>query len=290
MGARRTVSFWLPFLLLIASAGGLSSCGKKKGDPQEAARAFFAAITSGDAGSAYRNAAFAFQAQQSEPTFTARVKELGLKDANVVLQPLESSDKDAKLNAIVTTKTGQNFPLIVTLQLDAGTWKVFSLKTPRSSQTGLSENHFTLVGKTAAFHEGLSEPVPDDAAQHRLVHETMREFANAIRKRSFSDLYSYASVMWRKQITESQLERAFSAFIEKDVNLSGIADVQPVFEGTPEVNSDGLLTIGGYYPTQPFRVGFLFKYIYEAPSWRLFGLDVYLRKPEEAPSTKAAPK
>jgi hypothetical protein len=30
----------------------------------------------------------------------------------------------------------------------------------------------------------------------------------------------------------------------------------------------------GYYPTQPLKVNFKLKYIYEHPAWKLFGINV----------------
>jgi len=44
------------------------------------------------------------------------------------------------------------------------------------------------------------------------------------------------------------------------------------------VNSDGLLILAGHYDGHPYRIQFALKYIYELPSWKLFGLDVNLLK------------
>src|SRR5881398_3292421 len=128
-----------PLIALLALV--LSSAGcRKKVDPQTAGQQFFDLVTSGHADQAYGSASFAFQAQQSEKAFETRAKELGLVGAKVQLQPGEISDKTAKFNAQVTPPAGDKYTLIVTLESDAGQWRLFSMKTPRNPETGITEN------------------------------------------------------------------------------------------------------------------------------------------------------
>ena len=60
--------------------------------------------------------------------------------------------------------------------------------------------------------------------------------------------------------------------------MAAIKDIEPVFETPPTITSDGLLLLSGYYPTERYRVIFTVRFIYELPRWKLFGIDVTLRK------------
>ena len=46
------------------------------------------------------------------------------------------------------------------------------------------------------------------------------------------------------------------------------------------LEGEGLLVVAGMFPTQPYRVAFSFKYMYEVPRWKLFGIDVNLLAPQ----------
>ena len=81
-----------------------------------------------------------------------------------------------------------------------------------------------------------------------------------------------------KEIGASRLHRAFQPFIDKEVDLSGVTTRKPIFDGPPQVTTDGLMVVTGHYPTEPYRVAFSMKFMYELPKWKLFGLDVSLRK------------
>lgn len=259
----------------------VSSCGRKP-DAKMAAQQFFDKVASGNTQQAHKDAAFAFQTEQNERVFDQTAKELGLIGAKgVTLEPVEAEGKTAKFNAVVTTSTGEQRTYVMTLQQESGAWKVFSIKTPRSMQTGLRENHFSLVGKGASFSDALSQPMPDETTVKRLVADTMRRFNEAVRQKSFADFYANVSTTWQTQISERQLSRAFQPFVDQGVDLAGALRLEPVFDTPPQINTDGLLVVSGHYPSQPYNVEFALKFMYELPDWRLFGIDVNLRKPKE---------
>ena len=82
----------------------------------------------------------------------------------------------------------------------------------------------------------------------------------------------------QKEIGASRLQHAFQPFIEKDVRLDMIKEMEPVIDGPAQVSTDGLLLVSGQYPTQPYRMFFSLKFYSELPKWKLFGIDVSLRK------------
>ena len=265
-----------PFLALVALLVG--GCGKKP-DPAATATRFFELIGSGKAQEAYDSATFGFQAQQTSKVFQQAARELGLMEfASARWDGTDLDGRTAKVRGEVTTKNGKTIPLVVTLNEEGGRWRVFSMKSPRDVTTGRIVNHFSLVGKGAAFKDALSQPMPEEKAIKTMTNDTLLLFNDAIKQKSFSDFYTKVAVSWQRQLTEGQLQRAFQPFIDRNVDISQIATLEPKLDPPPYIGTDGLLVISGEYPATPHKVVFRLKFIYELPKWRLFGLDVNLQK------------
>jgi hypothetical protein len=106
-------------------------------------------------------------------------------------------------------------------------------------------------------------------------------FNNAIQQKSFGEFYGSVSSKWRSTLTEGQLQRAFQPFVDQGVNMGGAVKTDPIFDPPPQITTEGLLLVTGHYPSKPYQVVFSLKYIYELPNWKLFGIDVNLRKSPE---------
>jgi hypothetical protein len=262
-------------LLLVLALGG---CGKKS-DPLTSAQGFFQLVAAGQAQTAYESAAFGFQAQRSAAVFETAAKEMGLAEhVSTTWDQPEIDGRTAKISVRVQTRAGKELPLIVTLTKESGDWRVYSLRSPPNEATGISENRFTLVGKAPALANAVQQPVPPELELRALVRENLLRFNDAIATKSFDVFYESVSRKWQDQLTKGQLQRAFQPFIDKKVDLAGIQNVEPVWDAPVTVGTDGLLILSGYYPTEPYRVQFALKFIYELPTWKLFGVEVNLRK------------
>ncbi len=276
----------VPPFLALAVALACGGC-EKRSDPQAVAQLFFQQVSAGQAQVAYQSAAFGFQAQRSAAVFEAAAKEMGLVDmGGVEWDKPQIEGRTAKIPVRVKTKEGKQIALIVTLTRESSKWQVYSLRSPPNEATGISENRFTLVGKAPSFTDAVSQPVPPEAELRQLVRGTLLSFNEAITTNSFDAFYDSVSVAWQTgkftqgqgQLTKGQLQREFQPFVEKKVDISSIKSVEPVWTAPVAVGTDGLLVLAGYFPTEPYRVHFSLKYIYELPSWKLFGIDVNLRK------------
>ena len=263
-------------LLLLApvAALALGGCAKKPG-PLPAAQHFFEQLGSGQTDAAYQAAAFGFQAQRTAVAFAAAAKDMGLDDyASGEWGQPEREGHSARVLVTVHTRSGKTFPLIVTLVDESGAWRVFSIHSPPSQATGISENHFSLVGKVPNLADETVKPMPPEAQVRRLVRENLERFNEAIATKSFDAFYDSVSGKWQDQLTKGQLQRAFQPFIDKKIDISAVAKVEPTFDAPPAVNSEGLLLVGGHYATQPYRIVFTMRFYYELPEWKLFGLDL----------------
>jgi hypothetical protein len=271
-------------LLLCALLGCAAACSRKEAPQataQGAAQLFFDQIHEGKFAPAFESTTFTFQEQQTLKFFIERLRDYELTDSKVALSPLPGEPAEAKMakfNVEVTRNNGQKYTLVLTMQREKAAWRVFSLRTPRDPRTGVSDNLFTMIGRPVALSYGATKKVPDDATVRRLVHQSMVLFSDAIQTQSFWEFYEHASAAWQKELTEQKLANAFHSFIEREVNMSGIVDLQPVFDVPPEINSEGYLVVTGHYPTKPYEVHFTLRYIYELPEWKLLGLNCHLKK------------
>lgn len=273
-------------LLLLAAVLSFSGCAKKSG-PLEAAQLFFEQVGSGHTEDAYRSAAFGFQAQRSSTVFAAGAKDMGLTDyASGDWGAPEREGNSCNISVKVKTRSGTEIPLIVTVVNETGAWRVFSIHSPPNAATGLIENRFSLVGKAPDLNSGRNEPAPPLNEIRQLVRDSLLHFNAAIAAKSFDSFYDYVSLAWQTgsltngeyQLTKGQLQRAFQPFIDHKVDLSEVGKLDPIFDPPPEINADGLLFVSGHYVGETHKIVFALKYIYELPSWKLFGIDVNLVK------------
>ncbi|EDY20176.1 hypothetical protein CfE428DRAFT_2100 [Chthoniobacter flavus Ellin428] len=265
-------------LLALALFLPLAGC-EKRADPLTSAKTFFGQISTGHAEDAYRGASFAFQAQRSSTTFSASVKDMGLLDfTGADWGKPERNGHTVTIPVKIKTHGGTEIPLIVTLIDQTGAWRVFSLKSPPSQDTGQTENRFSLVGQVPSFSDAVQKPMPPENEIRQLVRENLLRFNEAITSQSFDAFYESVATHWQDQLTKGQLQRAFQPFIDQKINLGGIADAPPIFDEAPAINSEGLLIANGHYETKPYRVQFAMRFYYELPTWKLFGLDVNILK------------
>ena len=262
------------FLLLAALAFALGGCAKRPG-PLSAAQHFFDLLGAGQTDAAYAAAAFGFQAQRTSPAFAAAARDMGMTDyAGGEWSQPERDGHTATIHVTAHSRAGANIPLIVTLVDESSAWRVFSIHSPPSKATGISENQFSLVGKVPNLNDETVKPMPPEAEIKELVRENLVRFNTAIASASFDEFYESVSTKWQDQLTKGQLQRAFQPFIDKKIDISGVSKIDPTFDTAPEVNSEGLLLLTGHYDTKPYGIVFTMRFFYELPEWKLFGLDV----------------
>lgn len=297
--------FLTPFLAAAVAALALVSCSKSV-TPVEAAKAFFDHVKAGKTDVAYQSSAFGFQAQQSQKFFETALIEVGLnkiESAEFDAPEMEDDGRTAKVQANFTTAGGVKVPMVITLTRESGTWKVFAIKSPRDAATGLVQNRFSIFGRGPDFVEAVNrQPPPDEETAARMATETLLRFNQAVKDRDFVPFFSKCSLAWQdqlvsgeyrpgvpmtmrvdltdkqKEIGASRLLRAFQPFVEKNIDMSAIENKAPIFDAPPQVSTDGLLILSGRYETEPYKVIFSMKFVYELPKWKLFGIDVSLRK------------
>jgi len=120
-------------------------------------------------------------------------------------------------------------------------------------------------------------PVPTEKEAKRLALDSLLAFNKALKAKNFDSFYGQIAKLWQAQTTPAKLKEIFAPFLAQDAHISGIADVEPVFDSKPAIDSDGFLVLKGSYPTQPSKVFFELKYVYEEETWELVGINVNLK-------------
>lgn len=223
---------------------------------------FLALIAQDKIEEAYQSTATGFRSQQDSASFAATVKGIGLtRYASASWTNRQIENNRATLEGSVTTTDGGTIPLTIKLVSEGDEWKVLSLTTPAA-------------GAAIADSANRKPVVPDDNAVRQLVNQTMRSFGQALERSDFGPFYAAISDRWKGQITGEGLSRAFQPLIDQKTNFGNIQNLDPTFGAPPAINQDGLLVASGFYATEPHRARFELKYIYEAPTWKLFGIHV----------------
>lgn len=132
--------------------------------------------------------------------------------------------------------------------------------------------------------------VPTNKEVKKLALDSLLLFNVAIQTKSFDNFYTKIAKLWQKEITPGELLRIFRPFVEQNANIALIAKEQPDFDEIPAVNDDGILVLKGSYPTQPNKVFFELKYVFEDESWKLVGINVQMKPGDDAPPKKGKEK
>lgn len=225
----------------------------------ESAETFLTQLGDGKIEEAYANTSATLRQQQPLPAFQRTVKELGLTDyASASWSSRKVQGDRAHLEGSVATRPGGKIPLTLELVKESETWKVVYVSGPRAGVTTEQS------GKT----------LPTDAEGRGLILASLFAFNQAVQRGDFSDFHSQISQLWQEQITPERLKEAFAEFVTKQIDISKIKEVEPILTEPPQINSDGVLILEGYYPTHPAKVHFRLKYTYEHPAWKLLGIKV----------------
>jgi hypothetical protein len=83
--------------------------------------------------------------------------------------------------------------------------------------------------------------------------------------------------------TAARLAEIFASQRRDNIDLSGIAAIDPQLSLLPEIEADGMMRMGGFFPSVPTQVNFELVFAPVNNQWRLFGLSVNLGQAAPAP-------
>jgi len=228
----------------------------------DTADAFFNSVKQKDIAKARSFLSEDFKASTDENALEAFLSEgalLNFKEASWSGRSIEGGR--GELNGSIITETGGVTPITLMFVKENDAWKIYAI---HNSPAGLQSQDSAL-------------PLPSHADQVALVKQSMRDFAAGINSKNMESFRETISQLWKKQITTEQLNELFVTFMEQNLDLTVLEPLEPVFDGEPRIDEDGVLEITGSYPTEPSQVAFVLRYFYEGTAWELLGLNIRIK-------------
>jgi hypothetical protein len=132
-----------------------------------------------------------------------------------------------------------------------------------------------------------------------LIRSTLFALDHANKTGNYTVLRDLGSPGFRTN-TAARLAEIFAPQRKDNIDLSGIAVLDPQLTMLPQIEANGMMHMAGFFPSGPTQVNFELAYMPVDRQWRLFGMSVSFGQaapvapppPEEehpAPESQAAP-
>jgi hypothetical protein len=240
----------------------------------ECAAEFMGLLGKGNVTEAYHVTAPVFQVTETASSFEGRIRELGISRfaSQAWTGKAEQAEKTV-LSGKLKTRTGREFSMDLELIRDAGSWSVSSFKF-RSSEELPDPLEATRSGNLSFSETGQTE-MPSAAEVKHLSRQNLATLAKCAASGDFTEFYDSISAIWQSQVSVVRLQRAFGKLAEQGGDLDWVSEAEVQLLEPPVLNQNGLLIIQGRVEG-PMSLEFLFRYNYELPHWKLFGVEATL--------------
>ena len=158
------------------------------------------------------------------------------------------------------------------------TWKVSLIPKMVSSLLAVAVISTVSIFLSSLQADETTNPIPSNEELGRLATDTLLEFDRAVQAKDFTSFHTSVSELWKSEITLDDLQDAFQVFMAREIVITGIKDVSPVFSEPPTIDAAEILKLSGYYPTSPLRVLFNLEYTFEDSTWKLLGIGINLQQ------------
>ncbi len=153
-----------------------------------------------------------------------------------------------------------------------------SNRTAANSDSGkTSDDPFGKTKPAAEKADASTGEVPSDAALQELVKTTLLDFNSAVQTEDFTEFHSNICKPWQKQTTPESLKSVFQGFIDMNISIGSISDLEADFSPEPAIGREvgfKTLKLSGKYPTSPNVTKFELNYIPEGKEWKLSKIEV----------------
>lgn len=148
----------------------------------------------------------------------------------------------------------------------------------------------------------IAEPTPpprpvsiDKNSVLILIRTTLVAVQQANQTGNYSVLYSLSAPGFQSANSPERLSQIFANLRAKKFDLSGVVVLEPQLLVMPEIYSNGVMRMAGFFPSVPMQVYFDLQFIPVEGQWRLVAISVDIgpatpAAPSVAPSQPSAPK
>jgi hypothetical protein len=138
------------------------------------------------------------------------------------------------------------------------------------------------LAASAAFAEEskpVQEPKPAQIDRNGviiLIRSTLLALDDANKTGNYSVLRDLGAPGFQLGNTDARLAEIFAAQRKENLDLSGVAVLEPQLTLLPQTETDGMMRMAGFFPSVPTQVNFELLYAPVNRQWRLMGLSVSL--------------
>jgi hypothetical protein len=133
---------------------------------------------------------------------------------------------------------------------------------------------------SAAFaQETKQEPKPAQIDRNGvliLIRSTLLALDAANKTGNYSVLRDLGAPGFQLANTDARLDEIFAAERKANLDLSGVAVLEPQLTVMPQIEANGMMRMAGFFPSVPNQVNFELLYAPVNRQWRLMGLSVSL--------------
>ncbi|AKS42808.1 hypothetical protein WM2015_2446 [Wenzhouxiangella marina] len=162
-----------------------------------------------------------------------------------------------RLEGALVTDSGGRIPVAIDLVEEDGEWRIHRIE--RSA---------------AGLVDGGRPGAPDTDTAVALVRSTTGHFFDALADGSMARFHAEASSLWRAQHAVADLDGAYRAFLGLDIDLAPLRGAEPVLEGLPRIDDDGVLHLNAHLSSEHGLFRFGLRYVLENGRWMPLGLNV----------------
>jgi hypothetical protein len=152
------------------------------------------------------------------------------------------------------------------------------------------------MASAARAQQAKSEPKPTPAQIDRngvliLIRSTLLALDQANKTGNYTVLRDLGSPAFQAN-TAARLGEIFAAQRKDNIDLSGVAVIEPQLSMWPQIEANGMMRMVGFFPSVPTQVNFEMAFAPVERQWRLFGVSVSLGQagPVAPPGEPPAPR
>lgn len=170
----------------------------------------------------------------------------------------------------------------------------------------LSLTTLSIVGLLVSTPATVAQPAPPAGASPQqgspqpaqidrngvliLVRSTLLALHDANSTGNYTVLRDLGGPGFQAGNTAARLSEIFANLRSQNLDLSGVAVLDPQLTVLPQVESNGMMRMAGFFPSVPLQVNFELLFAPVGGKWRLFGISVGLGNASPAAPEAKAPE
>ena len=162
-----------------------------------------------------------------------------------------------RLEGSLVIENDGRIPVVIELVEEAGAWRIHRIERA-----------------AAGLADGTAPKAPETEAAVALARATTAAFFGALAEGSMRRFHQQASSLWQAQHNVADLDDGYRAFLDLDIDYGPLTQAEPVLEGVPEIDADGVLHLKAHLPSEIGLFRFGLRYVLENGRWMPLGLNV----------------